>query len=327
MPRTRRFIESGKPYELILRVKAGLPFRPGRLVNALIEGIIARAQRDKKVTICHYVWMGNHVHIILVTQDPQSCVDFYQEIQKKLTDAFKRLLGQHRLSMWEGDAVLAQILDLDKAIDRVAYLYANPSRANLVDSIGEYPGVTSFKAFMGADTLNYEYTVDVPWLRLPWLKRLKALFLSQHDEHQYLAQILPKDAQCFPLVLQPNAWMEAFKVGLDEDVASVNQGIIERLGEKELEARIKRKSQGKRTPSKINLFKERIFAPHTPSKRERRIYVLSNCKKLRVAFVSAVKEFCARCSLCYQMLKEGIENIPWPSQAFRPAAPPLPRLN
>ena len=81
--------------------------------------------------------------MLLIPQDAELCVYFYQELQKKVTEAMKRLLGVRRLNLWEGDPILAEVLDADKVISRITYFYANPAEADLVDSIDEYPGLTS----------------------------------------------------------------------------------------------------------------------------------------------------------------------------------------
>ena len=69
---------------------------------------------------------------------------FYGEIQKRITDMLKRLLGLEYLEIWEGEPTVAEILDLEKAIERIAYFYANPAQDKLVDSIEEFPGFSSW---------------------------------------------------------------------------------------------------------------------------------------------------------------------------------------
>ncbi len=110
MPRTRRYIRANRPYELDIRVKSGLPFACLRLIKLVLKSAPARAQRDNKVTICHHHWQANHLHMLLIPQDAELCVYFYQELQKKVTEAMKRLLGVRRLNLWEGDPILAEVL-------------------------------------------------------------------------------------------------------------------------------------------------------------------------------------------------------------------------
>ena len=135
MARTERHIVSGKVYELCFRAREDLPLPPTRTINAIIKSSIARTQRDCKVILCHFLWMSNHPHLILVAQDAEQCMRFYAELQKRITDAIKRLLGRKFLRLWEGRPLVAQIADLDAAKDRIAYLYGNPSAADVTVNI------------------------------------------------------------------------------------------------------------------------------------------------------------------------------------------------
>lgn len=317
MPRTRRYIQAGRPHELILRVREGLPFRPGPLINTLLEGIIARTQRDHKVTLCHYLWMSNHVHIILIPHCPRSCVNFYQEIQKKITDTFKRLLGKKRLCLWEGDPVLAQILDLDKAIDRVAYLYANPARANIVETIGDYQGASSWNRFSKSGK-----TTTVPWVRLPALPKLPTLNLNKRTESDILSELLTEETQYHHLTLKPEALGQVFGTSKD-----IKDRILNKIKEKEQVAALTRKAT-KKTLGFNSSRKQMIFSSYYPKKKpgERRIFVLSSDKWLRISFILSLKEFCAKCTHCYELLLKRAKTIDWPTEAFRPYAPPLSSL-
>jgi hypothetical protein len=316
MPRTRRHIQPGRPYELILRVKEGLPFRPSPLINTLLNGIIARAQRDNKVTLCHYLWMSNHIHIIIIAKCPLATVHFYQEIQKKVTDTFKRLFGKRRLSLWEGDAVLAQILDIDKAIDRVAYLYANPARANLVESIDDYPGASSWNQFIS----EKKESPCIPWIQLPSIKKLPSLYLNQKDEVKILNKLSSESVTLHKITLEPNALIAAF--GHQGDCKQI---IIQKIREKEKLANQARHSEKKLIPSKELLLNQQINRAHSPKKRlgERRIFVLSSIKSLRINYIYSLKEFCRRCTECYKKSMLGIGTVRWPVDAFRPFLPPM----
>ena len=135
MPHRRRHIVSNTCYEICFRAKETLPFVCYKLIRLIIGAAMARTQRDDKVVICHDIWNGSHAHIILVAKDAQQFVNFYGELQKRITDALKRLTGRESLSLWEGYPMVAEIGDLAAAIDRIAYIYANPAQDNLVENI------------------------------------------------------------------------------------------------------------------------------------------------------------------------------------------------
>src|SRR5262245_37021010 len=128
MPRRRRQIISNSCYEICFRARRSLPLSSHRFIKFLIKSCLARVQRDDKVTLCHDLWNGSHPHLIVKAHDAEQCVRFYGEIQKKITDAIKRLLGVSHLNIWEGRATVAQLRDVAAVQDRIAYLYANPAQ-------------------------------------------------------------------------------------------------------------------------------------------------------------------------------------------------------
>ena len=149
-----------------MRVREGLPFAPKRLVELLLKSSLARTQRDFKVTLCHFLWMGNHAHIMVVGRDADQLTRFYGEVQKRITDYLKRLLGKRHLSLWEGEPSVILVADYEAALNRVAYYYANPAMANLNDCIEGYPGLSSFNFFRNAPSqIDDAWSETVPWVR------------------------------------------------------------------------------------------------------------------------------------------------------------------
>jgi len=120
MPRARRQFIANQPYELCFRAKSGLPLPPNDVINLIIESGLARANRDHKVIICSFLWMGNHPHLIVVSRDAEKLKLFYTELQKYLTEAIKRLLGLDLLLLWEGRPMVALVGDIESAVERTA---------------------------------------------------------------------------------------------------------------------------------------------------------------------------------------------------------------
>jgi REP element-mobilizing transposase RayT len=130
MPRPRRQIISGEPYELCFRTKRGLPFVCTAYMNLIIRSALARAQRDNKVTLCHIVAMANHFHIILVAKDAFECTKFYCEVKKQITESLKSLLGLDSLNLWKGNGTsVVKFFSESSLIERIAYIWLTPSTA------------------------------------------------------------------------------------------------------------------------------------------------------------------------------------------------------
>jgi hypothetical protein len=323
MGRQRRKIISGHTYEITFRTRFGLPFVCTAYTATIISGIIARVQRNHKVTLCHFIFMGNHAHIVVVAKDLQACSDFHGEIKKQLTDSYKQLLGLPFLSLWdENSSSVLELSDLNGAKERISYLYANPARANLVDSIERYPGLNSFTAFLSCPhTLMASHCTACPWIRTPTIKKLPSRAISPTQDAAFTQYLKAKSKLSHDLVLQPNAWMKIYGITDPAEVAEVNQSIVSTLLHYEAEARTIRCQSGWRVKGAAKLATEAINLSYLPDKKSRKIFVYASDPELRKQRIADYKIFCQRCTYCYEQWKIGDYSVEWPPGAFQPPIP------
>ncbi|MDZ4785291.1 MAG: hypothetical protein SGJ02_04355 [bacterium] len=327
MPRRRRRIISNTCYEICFRARATLPFVAYLIIKLIIGAAIARTQRDNKVILCHDIWNGSHPHIIIVAKDSQQCVNFYSEIQKKITDALKRLVGLNHLQIWEGFPMVAEIADLDAAKERISYLYANPAQDNLVDSIEKFPGYSSWEDFNKCfNFLKAESKKVFPWIRLPSIPKLISPCLSSTQDSNFVRLVTRRNKEKHLLVRKPNQWMSCFGIETDADVENINKDIVRRIREREELSRLKRKVENKPLMGISKLCSQPILKFHVSKKKERKIFLLSSIRKLRVQLIKEFQEFCILCRECYLDWMSGKINVEWPPGAFRPPLPPLVNL-
>ena len=318
MPHSRRFIESKQPYAITFRVKEGLPFVATYYMNLLLGGIMARAQRDNKITICHDLWMANHIHLFGVSKDPYALTAFYAEVEKKITDCIKKLLGLEHLNLWQERPVVALVADLDAAIDQIVYLYANPARANLIATISEYPGLNSYKSFISTASSIHAVSESVEhWVRTCDIPRLPERSMRKQKDALFAAK-LKKVAIPHSLVRTPNAWMECFGIEADTAVAEVNQRILSKLEEREAEHAESRSLAKKSVLGERALRVQPIMLAHKPAKCERRVYVIASDREVRRSFIESFQELCVFCRECFLAAMRGL-HVDWPPGVFRPA--------
>ena len=323
MGHQNRYIASGAVHELCFRVREGLPFACICLIELLIKSALARTGRDFKVRISHMVWMGNHVHILIRAHDADQCKKFYMELQKKITDAIKRLLDVDRLILWERRALVAPVLDKEKAIERIIYFYLNPSKAHLVESISEYPGVSSWKEFLLAESsVAAIHSEEIPWIRLPTIKKLKSRVLTVPEDRRLTNELISTATTTHTLTYAPNDWMVAFGISAPEEVNAINQEIQRRVKAGEELLCKERAAQGRSVVGVYNLKRQPILSSHKPKKRERKIFVLSSCPKRRVNYILEIKALFQHCSSLFRKAKIG-EIVTWPAGIFPPSIPPL----
>ena len=119
MARAPRVIIAGYPYEVIPRARESLPLPANRTTNAIQKGIIARAQRDDRVTLCNLVCMNSHKHMQVIPNKAKDLPLFYMELLKKTTDAIRTVTRKESLRIWEDRVGVMLLPTLKDAIKRL----------------------------------------------------------------------------------------------------------------------------------------------------------------------------------------------------------------
>ncbi len=307
-----------------MRTKEGLPFACAEIINVLLLGIMARANRDNKVQICHFVWMANHVHILLVAGNPHDFCRYYSEVMKKVTETWKALFGLDSLLLWERRSSVIELITLEDVEERIAYFYQNPANANLVSTIDKYPGLSSWHFFQGFnDSVDSVYTRAVKWYQYNLLPAL----LSEEDLTQPPCASLLNALDGFTkeaFVLHPNAWMKPFGITDRDQVKATNMRIIKAVGTQEEVLAVQRRSEGKNVMG-IDQLKREIpaLSGWEPKKKSHRIFVICKDVSLRKEYITEYKRFCEWCVDSRKKVLAGLKDVLWPNGAFVPWFPPL----
>ena len=296
---------------------------PNQTSNEIKLGILGRTQRDSKVELSHFVDMNNHSHTLAVSNHCRELSDFYMEIQKKTTDAVKALLGLSSLSLWEGRPTVAKVATLDDVINRIVYIYCNPSNASLCDSIEEYPGINSWSAFLQCEPrVDAEVVVDARWYPVSEIPKLPARSLSPKQDARIHQELLGSEkALSHPIIIKPFKWLEFFGIIEAEKIERIRRKIINRVRENERGNAEARRAAGKRSVPRSVLVREPYMKPHTPKKKERKIYLICSDRELRVELLEQFQQILDRCRECYRKAKEGL-RVEWPPGTFTPWFPP-----
>jgi len=328
MPRARRMFESGKFYEVCIRTSKDLPFASNELINLLIVSAFARASRENRFKICYSLWMGNHAHIGGVINDNLwEFTKFYGELQKNLTEIIKRLTGKSHLRMWEARPMVAQILDFDEAKERIIYAYLNPAKANLVESIADYPGVSSWSDFKVACSSltnshpDFEVKHTVPRIHLPTIPRLSSLTPRKNEIREIITAIREdENIQSQVLTISPNSWFKAFDISEPESIHRINNEILREVNLRQQELSNKRETGVLGRESLIN---QQICKRHKPKEKKRKVFFLTCYCEMAQNYFEKFLHFSGVCSRLLSKIASG--NVPddWPRNAFRP---PLPNL-
>lgn len=311
-------------YEVVPRTKEHLPMPPTQTSNELRLGILGRAQRDSKVELCHFVDMNNHGHNLVVSKTEKDLAKFYMELNKKTTDAVKALLGARTLSLWEDRVGVPKIATLKDAIERVVYLYCNPAKASLCETIDEYPGVNTWKAFLAAEpSVDAEVDIEAYWYpvaAIPKIPRSKKLS-RWDDEGLCLKMKQSRERQRHSIVVKPFKWLQVFGVNDPEQIESIRQDIIRRVRETEADYRLQRTQAGKRAFKPGELQREAYMRHHVSVKQGRKIFIICSEPHLRAKEIKLYKFVLQVCRDNYVKAKAGI-RVEWPPGTFTPWFPP-----
>jgi hypothetical protein len=306
-------------YDLCFRSLKGLPLPARALTTLLIESIMGRLLCSQSVIVCGYVWMSNHVHMQLVSLDCTALTQFHERLKKRLTDFLKRLLGLSQLNLWDKRTTLAEVLDLEAAIARVVYTYLNPVRAGLVRSIGEYTGCNTWREFLSAPAdVNATVEKEVPWVFCTDIDPLSQENPSLSEERNLIKTIQQQTnaRQRNTVRVMPFKWLEAFNIVDPVEIERIRQRIISEV----------RREESRLFTEKEPLRRIQGFVvgdSYVPKKKDRKVLMYASTKELRWAFLEAFSRFSMRCAECYQLMKQGYRDLPWPPECFKP---PIPRL-
>lgn len=319
--RYRRHIVSGQLYEITMRVSRGLPFVQNETMNLLLQSAMAQACFISKVRVSHFLWMTNHVHILAVAGDPEGLTKFYGVLSKVVTDHLKRLLSIPRLRLWEGRVSVIRVLDPEAAVQRIAYFYANPAAAYLVGTITDYPGLSSFSQFSGLMGNNSVDAVDrklVPWIRPRYIIPIQSRRISATLDRDLVAHLLSVAYYANNFEVAPNAWMKVFGISDADDVAKWNAKIFVALRDREAEAMVLAKNEGRKIIGARALRRARILDDFVPKKNGKRIFFIGGDSPGQVA---ALKRLGMKCDELYRRFARYGIPVRWPPGVFPPRAP------
>ena len=129
------------------RTEEGLPLPPNHLINMFIEGILAKASENHRIKVCHYTFLSNHFHMLLVVVNPADVSRFVGYIKCEISHVINRLMGRKKKTIWCRKYDSPKFLQVEDIKKYIKYIYLNPAENGLETSVDNYPGVCSWKMF------------------------------------------------------------------------------------------------------------------------------------------------------------------------------------
>ena len=147
MSRNLRYIPPDSLVEVTCRVIQGrFLLRPGQDLNAIIIGALAKAQKRYGMTVCAFVYLSNHCHLLLQPRNAKQLSSFMGHVNSKIAREAGRLHAWCE-KLWGRRYTSVVVSDEPEAeVERLRYVLAQGCKEGLVDSPKQWPGATSAKA-------------------------------------------------------------------------------------------------------------------------------------------------------------------------------------
>lgn len=101
-----------------------------------------------------------------------------------------------------------------------------------------------------------------------------------------------------------------------EEIEAVRKKIVRLVREGEAEY-----AESEPIPERLGGYV--VTDAYTPPPKERRVFAYGSTKEIRQAHIELFRAFQRERRKCYELLKQGVKNIPWPRECFIPPAPRL----
>ena len=280
-------------------VQEGLPFIPCILINAIMEGIIARAQSLYGQELIAYCFMANHLHLMIRVTSPKQAYQFVGFVKSESAKAINQLLGRGSHTVWQEGFDSPIILTSDKVIEKIVYIYLNPVKARLVNTIDEYPGLSSWKALTTG-----KLTRSVKWIRRATIKKLAKVAMTYSEQLEVLTKLRKANDTRHDLTITPYKFIESFK-----DMCHFKSEVIER----EIVRRVR---TGEDEYKKLNpdvmgvrkITRQAINAPYDSKRAGQHTIFLSSDIDLRVTALTWHKYKSKKAKAAWETLQYGLTS-------------------
>jgi len=311
MPRNPKLFTTGTLVELTCRTEEGLPFAPNKLIKILVENVLARAQTMYPIKIVSYVVMPNHIHILVVVQDPRNVPRFVEYFKRESAYFVNSLLGRIKHTVWCDGYDSPVIIDPETALNRLSHTILNPLAAKLIKNVANYPLSSSY--WVDAKSASSEIQVRrIPRNKVPRLPRRE---MTLKDIDKAISKLEYRGAETFTLKIEPNAWMDCFVETMTRDPLELAELLDSRLA---LDSVQMIKEKDEQFPTLEQLQTENIRKEYHPTKFGKRMICIGKDKKTRLVYLKWYYEYCKSLPSYFKNRGDIVHRTHYPPGFFAP---------
>ena len=318
MPQYLKYHPHGKVLYITSSIEQGLLFLCNPACEALLRSCLVAALALYKVKLCHFVIEATHFHMIIVVEDPEDVSKFIGFFKQETAHRINRMVGRKKRTVWCDGFDSPVVLTPLRALLAISYLYANPGKDNLAESIDTYEGCSSWKMFTSGN-LSESYEV----ISRDEFKYIPLGSQNERGYEQEAKRLLASSDRKETLTIEPNAWLEAFGIIDPKVQLRWNSLCLERVRKIEARASKLRKSKGTRPMSAFRHRNQKFDLNRQSIRSGKRSVCVSERKKDRREFMKHFWELVQKAKEVVKRWKLGDFSVPYPPGLY---APNMPRL-
>ena len=162
-------------------------------IRNIIGSCMARGIAMFGVHLYGFVWMSNHVHLLL--RAPRgNLAEFMAYLNGQIAVNVNRFLGRKH-QLWSRRYAAAQVLDDAAELEMLGYLLANPQNAGIADSIDEWPGLSSATFFFQKREQRFLCFDRTTWYEEGRPDNIAPFLSTVKLEHKLLPQLSKLDGK------------------------------------------------------------------------------------------------------------------------------------
>jgi REP element-mobilizing transposase RayT len=319
MPSAPKYHRNKDNLFITTSVEEGLMFPPNALINMTTLSCLAKAQINHPIDIWGIAAAATHAHLGAQVKNPEDVSGFMRYFKTESAHMVNRLLGKKKKTLWCA-GYDSPILDTpNKLRQKAAYIFSNPLKDNLEDTLKLYPGINTFEIFK---------TKKVQRLKVPLLSRtdIEALPKDKHlteEDYIELAAALSKGKKLIELVIKPESWETGYDYQTMEESNILHEETCQDVLEIEKESREKREVEQKGVIGKRRLIETPIGTPYIPERSGMKTNFITDTLERLVELKEALKELVQQGKDVYEEWKKGNTSIPYPVGLYPPSLPRL----
>ena len=313
-----KYFPHGSVIFATMSLEVGLLLQANPLCEFIIKSTLARAAALYKVKVCGYLVEPNHIHMLLVVIGPDDTKNFIGYLKAEVAHRLNIIMGFRKRTVWCEGYDSPVVLTPTRALIALAYLYANPAKDNLEDSIEKYPGLSSWKMFRSGNHCKH-------WQVSP-RRAYRELGAAEHSLAGYTreaARIARENQERMEFSIEPDAWLEAFGITNESEKAAWNETLVKRVRTLEERARRKRLRKKSHVIGAEGLRRRCLTLNYKSKRSGRRMWCLADSRATRQWFIDKMRDLIQAAHEVFLRWHVGDYSVPYPPGLFPPLKPKL----